>query len=125
MVWLKGVSWPHEYFGAKAVVVVKNQSRSTVSNSKNGSKKKTNIRFKSERKPLRHHTEDALRSYFDRLNGHAPGDLYDLVLGEVEEPLLKAVMNYSRGNQSKAAVILGINRGTLRKKLKQYSLLEQ
>lgn len=106
-------------------MVVKNKSRSGKSKSKKGAKKKTGIRFKSERKPLRRHTEDALRSYFDRLNGHAPGDLYDLVLGEVEEPLLKAVMNYSRGNQSKAAVILGINRGTLRKKLRQYSLLEQ
>lgn len=106
-------------------MVVKNKSRSDIVNSKKSSKKKTKIRFKSERKPLRHHTEDALKSYFDRLNGHSPGDLYDLVLGEVEEPLLKAVMNYSRGNQSKAAGILGINRGTLRKKLKQYSLLEQ
>ncbi len=86
--------------------------------------KKTKTQFKSERKPLRHHTEDALKSYFDRLNGHSPGDLYDLVLGEVEKPLLKTVMSYSRGNQSKAAGILGINRGTLRKKLKQYSLLD-
>lgn len=65
-----------------------------------------------------------MKSYFDRLNGHRPGDLYDLVIGEVEEPLLKTVMDYSRGNQSRAADILGINRGTLRKKLKQYSLLD-
>jgi len=75
-------------------------------------------------KPLRKHTEEALDNYFDSLNGDRPGDLYDLVLGEVEQPLFKAVMEYTRGNQSQAAGILGINRGTLRKKLKTYSLLQ-
>ena len=45
-------------------------------------------------------------------------------VGEVEEPLFKAVMDYTQGNQSQAAGILGINRGTLRKKLKTYSLLQ-
>ncbi len=74
-------------------------------------------------RPLRKHTEDALNSYFAMLNGNSPGDLYDLVLGEVEEPLFKAVMEHTGGNQSQAAEILGINRGTLRKKLKIYSLL--
>lgn len=75
-------------------------------------------------KPLRKHTEDALNSYFASLNGDSPGELYDLVLGEVEQPLFKAVMDYTRGNQSQAAGILGINRGTLRKKLKIYSLIQ-
>ncbi len=74
--------------------------------------------------PLRKHTEEALNSYFSSLNGDSPGELYDLVLGEVEQPLFKAVMDYTRGNQSQAAVILGISRGTLRKKLKNYSLLQ-
>ncbi|MDP4870221.1 MAG: DNA-binding transcriptional regulator Fis, partial [Gammaproteobacteria bacterium] len=50
-------------------------------------------------------------------------DLYDLVLAEVEAPLLAAVMHQTRGNQSKAAIVLGLNRGTLRTKLKQYGLL--
>jgi Fis family transcriptional regulator len=45
-----------------------------------------------------------------------------MVLEQVEEPLLEAVMRYSAGNQSRAAEILGINRGTLRKKLKSYGL---
>jgi Fis family transcriptional regulator, factor for inversion stimulation protein len=75
-------------------------------------------------KPLRKHTEEALQRYFKSLNGDRPGELYDLVLGEVEEPLFKAVMAYTHGNQSQAAGILGINRGTLRKKLKTYSLLQ-
>ena len=51
-----------------------------------------------------------------------PGNLYEMVLGEVEQPLLKAVLDFTRGNQSKAADVLGINRGTLRKKLKEYGL---
>ncbi|MDC0178876.1 DNA-binding transcriptional regulator Fis [Woeseiaceae bacterium] len=75
-------------------------------------------------KPLRKHTEEALNTYFASLNGDRPGHLYNLVLGEVEEPLFIAVMNYTHGNQSQAAGILGINRSTLRKKLKIYSLLQ-
>lgn len=72
--------------------------------------------------PLRSLTEQALDSYFASLNGHAPGHLYDLVMREVEEPLFRAVLDYSEGNQSRAADILGINRGTLRKKLKNYGI---
>ncbi|MFT5499953.1 MAG: Fis family transcriptional regulator [Woeseiaceae bacterium] len=88
------------------------------------SNKKIDLAAAVNRKPLRKHTEEALSRYFRSLNGDRPGDLYDLVLGEVEEPLFKAVMDYTHGNQSQAAGILGINRGTLRKKLKTYSLLQ-
>ncbi|MFQ3333723.1 MAG: DNA-binding protein Fis [Woeseiaceae bacterium] len=73
-------------------------------------------------KLLRVQTKNALKIYFESLNGHRPGDLYNLVLGQVEEPLFQAVMKYTNGNQSQAAEILGINRGTLRKKLKTYSI---
>ena len=72
--------------------------------------------------PLRSLTEQALDSYFATLNGHAPGHLYDLVMREVEEPLFRAVLDYVEGNQSRAAEVLGINRGTLRKKLKAYRI---
>jgi Fis family transcriptional regulator len=72
--------------------------------------------------PLRSLTEQALDDYFTSLNGHAPGHLYDLVMREVEEPLFRAVLDYSAGNQSRAADILGINRGTLRKKLRVYGI---
>jgi Fis family transcriptional regulator, factor for inversion stimulation protein len=72
--------------------------------------------------PLRTHTEQALDSYFTSLNGHRPGRVYDLVMREVEEPLFRAVLGYAEGNQSRAADILGINRGTLRKKLKNYGI---
>jgi len=72
--------------------------------------------------PLRNHAERALSDYFTSLNGHRPAHLYDLVLREVEEPLFRAVLDYAEGNQSRAAGILGINRGTLRKKLRQFGL---
>jgi Fis family transcriptional regulator len=73
-------------------------------------------------KPLSSLTDECLNSYFESLNGHKPGDLYELVIGEVEKPLFRAVLSYTKGNQSEAAEILGINRGTLRKKLKDYKL---
>jgi Fis family transcriptional regulator len=86
-------------------------------------KKNAELKASQRSKPLRQHTEDALQKYFKNLNGDRPGDLYDLVMGEVERPLFKAVMDYTDGNQSQAAGILGINRGTLRKKLRSYSLI--
>lgn len=72
--------------------------------------------------PLRSQTEQALEAYFSSLNGHKPGRLYELVMREVELPLFQSVMDYAEGNQSRAASILGINRGTLRKKLRDYGL---
>jgi len=86
-------------------------------------KKTKQLQARKNRKPLHKHTEEALNQYFANLNGDRPGDLYDLVMGEVERPLFKVVMDYTQGNQSQAAGILGINRGTLRKKLKTYSLI--
>jgi Fis family transcriptional regulator len=74
--------------------------------------------------PLRSQAEEALQSYFETLNGHKPAHLYDLVMREVEEPLFKVVMDHVQGNQSRAATILGINRGTLRKKLKEFGINE-
>jgi Fis family transcriptional regulator len=66
---------------------------------------------------LSKHVAKELDHYFDTLNGHKPADLYSMVMQEVEAPLLEAVMDYTQGNQTHAAAILGINRATLRKKL--------
>ena len=66
--------------------------------------------------------ESLLDQYFNDLAGESPNDLYDLVLANVEKPLLLYVMHYSEGNQSKAAEILGLNRNTLRKKLKNHNI---
>jgi Fis family transcriptional regulator len=74
--------------------------------------------------PLRSHAERALEEYFASLNGHRPARLYSLVMREVEEPLFRTVLDYAAGNQSRAAGILGINRGTLRKKLREFGLAD-
>ena len=65
---------------------------------------------------------EALDEYFRDLDGQPPHALYDMVLACMEKPLLEYVMNRAGGNQSKAAAILGLNRNTLRKKLKQHNL---
>ena len=72
---------------------------------------------------LRDSVAMALNNYFSHLDGQPVTDVYDMVLSEVEAPLLEAVMQYTRNNQTKASIILGLNRGTLRKKLKQYGML--
>ena len=72
--------------------------------------------------PLAQAVSDSLRDYFKALNGHAPEALYNVILAEVEPPLLRATLSYCRGNQSKAADVLGLNRATLRKKLMQYKI---
>ena len=71
--------------------------------------------------PLREHVQRALEHYFTQLDGHTPANLYQLVLQQIEPPLLKTVLQYTQGNQTRAADILGLDRGTLRKKLKFYA----
>ena len=61
--------------------------------------------------------------YFGNLGTQKASSVYDMVLGEVEPPLLQAVLKHTRNNQSKAARMLGLSRGTLRKKLKLYGFL--
>ncbi|AVI63340.1 DNA-binding transcriptional regulator Fis [Halomonas sp. M1] len=74
--------------------------------------------------PLREAVETAMRRYFEHLDGSQATDLYAMVMAEVEAPLLACVMEHTDGNQTRAADVLGLNRGTLRKKLKQYGLIE-
>ncbi len=72
---------------------------------------------------LRDCVEKAVNNYFQHLDGQDVSDVYEMVLAEVEAPMLEVVMKYTRHNQTRAANVLGLNRGTLRKKLKQYGLL--
>jgi len=72
---------------------------------------------------LRYSVAEAMQRYFHDLDGQNTTGLYELVMNEVEPPLLAAAMHYTRQNQTRTAEILGVNRGTLRKKLKQYNLL--
>jgi len=101
------------------VAKTKRTGKSSKKSNGQGKVRLTNIR----NRPLRDFTSEALDKYFKDLNGHKPGELYDLVLGEIEHPLFKSVLDYTDGNQSAAAEILGINRATLRKKLRHYQLL--
>ncbi len=72
--------------------------------------------------PLRNEVKKAVRNYLQTLNGQDSTEVYELVLSELEKPLLEEIMTYTRGNQTRAANMLGINRGTLRKKLKKYGM---
>ncbi|MCG5530592.1 DNA-binding transcriptional regulator Fis [Halorhodospira halochloris] len=65
----------------------------------------------------------ALEDYFRELDGHDCNGLYRLVLREVEVPLLQSVLEYTGGNQTRAAQLLGLNRATLRKKLRENGLI--
>lgn len=73
-------------------------------------------------KPLRASVKQAVTNYLSQLSGQDIDNFYDIVISEVEAPLLEEVMLYTRGNQTRAANMLGINRGTLRKKLKKYGM---
>jgi Fis family transcriptional regulator len=75
-----------------------------------------------DNKPLRECVQLALNNYFSQLEGYDPVNLYEMVIEEIEVPLFTAIMHYVRGNQSRAALLLGISRSTLRKKLHQYNL---
>jgi Fis family transcriptional regulator len=77
----------------------------------------------TEEKPLGECARTAIDTFFKHLDGQPVTNLYDMVMLEVERPLLTAVMEHTGDNQSKASELLGINRGTLRKKLKQHNLL--
>lgn len=74
--------------------------------------------------PLHDSVRQSLENYLSQLKGKMPSNLYELILAEVEAPLMNAVMEYTRNNQSRAAIVLGLSRGTLRKKLKMYGMLD-
>lgn len=88
-----------------------------------------NIQTESEHREqlgqgLNNTIRSALSQYLDELGDENPGNVYDLVLQQVEAPLLELILQHVDGNQSRAAEYLGINRGTLRKKLKTYQLIK-
>jgi Fis family transcriptional regulator len=72
---------------------------------------------------LRELVRKQIDQYFDELDGEIPQDLYDLVVGQVEYALVEATLHQSNNNQSKAAEMLGISRGTLRTRMKLFGLL--
>ena len=72
---------------------------------------------------LKRAVDGAVREFMETLDGEDTSDFYNLVLSEVEEPLLRVVLEYCRNNQSRAAELLGLNRGTLRTQLRQHNIL--
>lgn len=64
-----------------------------------------------------------IEQYFRELDGEVPQELYELVVGQVEHALLEATLVQTGQNQSKAAEILGISRGTLRTRMKLFGLI--
>lgn len=65
----------------------------------------------------------ALERYFRDLDGEKPNAIYDMVIKSVERPMLEIVLRQSKGNQTQAAEMLGINRNTLHKKLTEFQLI--
>ncbi|MEX0960806.1 MAG: helix-turn-helix domain-containing protein [Burkholderiales bacterium] len=64
----------------------------------------------------------AIDGYFRDLDGERPCAVYDMVIGSVEKPLIEVVLRRVSGNQTQAAQVLGMNRNTLRKKMKAYGI---
>ena len=65
----------------------------------------------------------SLEAYFKDLKGERPTEVYDMMLGIVEKPILEVILLHARGNQSKASLWMGLNRNTLRKKMARAGLL--
>lgn len=82
------------------------------------------VRESSSQSALSECVSRTVRRYLADI-GDTPCDegLHTLVIREVEGPLLREVLAFHDGNQSRAAAVLGINRATLRKKLSQHGLL--
>ena len=83
-----------------------------------------NVPTQRERRkqPIRRSVTSAIELYLGDMNGHEVTDLYHVVLSEVEPAILDVVMKHVEGNQTEAAEVLGVSRGTLRKKLKLYGI---
>ena len=85
--------------------------------------KNTNLSYKGNgSRCLSDSVREATEKYLEDMDGHEPRELYDLFMAQVEKPLIEVVLDHTRGNVSRAAQVLGLNRGTLRNRLKKYEL---
>ena len=76
--------------------------------------------FKIEEHTLAGTVEKTVKTYMDSMDKENISNLYELMMEQIEPALFKAVIERSKYNQSRAASMLGLSRGTLRKKLSQY-----
>ncbi len=88
---------------------------------KKGSRKQTG-KQPTQEKGLADSVQQAMKNYFRDLDGHQANNLYSFFMGEVEKPFFEVVMQYTNGNIAHASQILGINRSTLRNRLKKYDI---
>lgn len=77
----------------------------------------------SGRDRLANSVHDAVTEYLEIMGDQPVSELFELVLSEIEVPLIRCVLEHTNNNQSRTAEILGLSRGTLRKKLRKYRLL--
>ena len=80
------------------------------------------MKNKKPKSSLQQSVEQAISGYLSDLDGEVPCNLFETVIAEIEQPMLQTVLQHCDNNQSKTATYLGINRGTLRKKLRQYKI---
>jgi len=80
------------------------------------------VKSKLQTSLLQQAVEQAIREYLSDLDGEVPCNLFETVISEIEQPLLHTVLQHCNNNQCKTATYLGINRGTLRKKLKHHEI---
>lgn len=91
-------------------------------NQNNPEEMTTNENESQQISQLSNAVKHSIRRYLYELDGAQPDNMYDLVLRQIEQPLFEAILEHTKGNQSRAAELLGLNRGTLRKKLRSYNL---
>ncbi len=72
--------------------------------------------------PLRQHVQSTISRYLQDMGNTVPENLYQMLLAEIEPPLIEEILRCTGGNQSRAAGMLGITRNTLRTKMQRYSI---
>lgn len=72
--------------------------------------------------PLRQHVQNTISRYLEDMGNTVPENLYQMLLSEIEPPLIEEILKCTGGNQSRAAGMLGITRNTLRTKMQRYSI---
>jgi Fis family transcriptional regulator len=72
--------------------------------------------------PLRKHVQITVSRYLQDMGSTVPENLYQMLLAEIEPPLIEETLKCTGGNQSRAADILGMTRNTLRTKMQRYSI---
>jgi Fis family transcriptional regulator len=84
--------------------------------------RKSKAALQNTSKCLGDNVKEAMDKYFSDMDGHEPNNLHELVMSQVEKPLIESVIVNTRGNISRAAQLLGLNRGTLRNRMQKYGL---